>query len=145
MADLFKPTTSGTVSGQMSFNAVEFSIDEAFRKNIESINIRKRDKFLIKQTGFQYTKRQLHPISGTTELTDISINFVSVLTRPEFYQLVQLAKALNGASGLLIYRDDLASDRTYTGRWVNAGAFRDDSEILSTAAMELETYSYTAN
>jgi hypothetical protein len=126
----------------MVWNLTSMAISN-IEQYIESVDIVHRNKFINKRTGFETTKHAVHAVSGTDVLVDIAITYVADLPREVAQQLIRLANGTVGGGMALEFVEDFVTGGLYTGRWVNAGAYRDESAVRTGCEMVLACYAWS--
>lgn len=129
-------------SGQIVWNSTEIEIPTTFKEYVESVDHSIKSQFINKYTGFETKKYNIRDTS------EHHFNFMLVGDLPRWLRdlLHVLAIATNGA-GMIIRLDDTwvttEGSTLFDCRWVNAGDFVDNSELLNGATMNLVTYQST--
>lgn len=136
----------GSFNGQIVYPSIdlEFPLD-AFINIVESISFSISDQYINKLTGFETKKYKVH---DNTE-KNISIMLVGDL---EFWQmelLLNIATAMNSSGMILQWSDNFFTGTTsvpvlYSGRWINAGDFVENSALLCGGTIELVAYNINA-
>ena len=130
--------------GEIVYTTTGIEISPLLKGYIESINLTGINQYDNKYTGFESKKYQ---IANSNEKR-IQIMLVGNLPRWLCDSLESLAKAINGAGMILHFYDDFftgttESAITYECRWLNAGDFVDNSEILCGGSIELYAFDST--
>ena len=137
-----KLPTGSTFDGEMVYNSVELEVPATFKKYVETVGHTIKSQYINKYTGFETKK---YSIRNSSE-HHFRIMLVGDLPRWMRDLLHVLAIAMNGA-GMILQFDDTWITTTgstiYDCRWVNAGDFVDNSELLNGASMNLVSYSST--
>jgi len=139
-----KPKLPGgsSFSGQMVYNTVDIEVEDTFKDSVEWVAFKILGQYDYLLNGFEsiiykkdvYTQKK------------ISIMLVGSLNHNVKNQLHRLAIGLNGSGMILQWKDDIvsgtvASPVTYECRWLNAGKFVDNSEILCGGRIDLISFS----
>ena len=139
--------TGVSFTGQMPYKMAGYEIVDDIKKSIQSISIRRANRYIVKHTGFEYIKYKAANVAvdGDSNLVSIEIMFIGNMERWAHDMLRRLAIGVNGSGMPIEFFDDIASSYTYKGYWVNAGDFVESSEILCGASMVLECYDASAH
>lgn len=133
------PTFNGAYDGHMINNMTNFVID-SFDKYIEEINIIYRPVYDYNLTGFETVVYLLNSNTVSNIVADVNIILVGDLPIQIMRQFMQLSKGTLGAGMDLTFIDDIATDRTYIGKWSNAADFVENSELLCGGELFLKCY-----
>ena len=142
----FKPKLpdGATFNGEIVWPSTGMEIPDTFRLYVENVTYSIRNQFDVKYTGFETKK---YKIQNTNERL---YRFMLVGDLPRWMQdaLLRLAVAMNGAGMILQFKDNWISGTdesftTYDGRWLNAGDFVDNSELLCGGSIEYLAYTST--
>ncbi len=130
--------------GELVYSSTSIEISPLLKGYIQSINLAGMDQFDLKYTGFESKK---YKVANSNEKS-IRIMLVGNLPRWVCDSLESLAKAVNGAGMIIQFYDDFftgteASPITYECRWLNAGDFVDNSELLCGGSIELFAFDST--
>ncbi len=144
MAWALKPKfpTGTTFDGEMVWTSTDIEIPlEDFKNYVENIRHKINSQFENKYTGFETNK---YKVQNSDEKL-FRIMLVGNLPRWLQDALHRLAIAMNGAGIILQWKDDFftgttSSPVTYEARWLNAGDFVDNNELLCGGSMELLAY-----
>jgi len=134
-----KTPTGDTFSGQMVWNSTVIEIPTTFKEYVESVEHTIKSQYINKYTGFETKKYSIRDSSEH----HFSIMLVGDLPRWVRDLLHVLAISMNGAGMILQFDDTWITSTTstvYDCRWINAGDFVDNSELLNGASMELISY-----
>jgi hypothetical protein len=137
MANAFTPTITGSFDGELVWNMTSYVVSDNFKNYVESMEVVYRDVYINHRTGFETTKRVMHANTGTDILIDISITLIGSLSRGIMQQLQRLAQGVSGAGMELTFRDDWWESYQYSCRWINAGQFVENSNLLCGGRMDL--------
>ena len=137
-----KTPTGDTFNGQMVWNSTEIEVPTTFKEYVESVDHGIKSQYINKYTGFETKKYSIRDSSAH----HFRIMLVGDLPRWMRDLLHVLAIAMNGA-GMILQFDDTWITTTgstiYDCRWINAGDFVDNSELLNGASMDLVSYDST--
>lgn len=137
-----KLPTGATFNGELPWNSTEIEIPATFKNYVESCDYAIMSQYINKYTGFETKKYNKDDSSERM----FRIMLVGDLPRWMRDLLHALAIAMNG-SGMILQFDDTWITTTgstiYDCRWVNAGDFVDNSELLNGASMNLISYNTT--
>ena len=141
MADyLFTPSITETFSGQLIYPITLYKILSIKRIYIESVSYIYESKYTSKMTGLEKVNHIIHNYSGANCIAEINILFVLNLPRSFSSKMIQLARAVNSSGMDIAFRDDFGTNKIYTGKWINATDFSENSELLSNGTMTLKCY-----
>jgi len=143
MAWMIRPVlpTGTTFDGQLLYNITEYEIESVFKKYIESVEFEVMPQFETKITGF--TKKKYRKTNSST--IRISIMLVGNLPFWIHQLILGLAIGCNGAGITIDFRDTFCSATvdtpvTYNCRWLNAGDFVENSELINGGSIDLVAY-----
>jgi len=130
-----------TFDGELVFNSTEIEIPSTFKNYVENLTLSIEGQYSNKYTGFETKKYSLNE----NDTKFLSITLVNDLPRWLCDLLQNLAIAMNGEGMILEFVDDwitgtIAVPQAYNCRWVNAGDFTDNSELLCGASIDLIVY-----
>jgi hypothetical protein len=133
-----KMTTGYTFAGELPYPSTAIEVPITFKDIVERVTFEYKNQYEHKYTGFETIK---HKVNYYNEKA-FSIMLVGNLTRGWQDLLVRLATAMNGSGCILQFYDDWITGTTsvpvtYECRWVNAGDFVDNNELLCGGSMEL--------
>lgn len=131
-----------TFSGQLVYPTTVYEVDERLLKYIESISYSINDQYVVKNTGFE--KKKYKQNGGS--IKEISIILVGNLPFWMHEILIQLAISVNGAGMLIEFKDTIIAGTpdnpvVHDCRWVNAGDFVGNNELLNGGTIQLVVYS----
>ncbi len=129
-------------SGQLVYPTTVYEVDERLLKYIESIGYSINDQYVVKNTGFE--KKIYKQNAGT--IKEISITLVGNLPFWMHEILIQLAVSVNGSGMMIEFNDTIITGTTsaptvHDCRWVNAGDFVNNNELLNGGTIQLISYS----
>lgn len=127
-------------AGQLVYPMTAVTIPNTLKKYVESIELIEANEYMNKYTGFESKKYRVENTAGTAINTSISIMLVGNLPRWMSDLFQSLARGCNGAGMHLEFYDDFATTGQYTGRWVNAADFVDNSEALCGGSIDIECF-----
>lgn len=136
----FLPVFTGDLAGELSYTMANYAIPSAFRRSIESVSIKYRPAIEVKTTGFESVRHVIAPTSGNDILVDISIMLTGDVSYLDRRRLETLAHGMLGAGLSMYFYDDWMDDRVYLCRWVNAGDFVSNTELLAGGSMDLVSW-----
>jgi len=125
-------------NGELPYQSINMEIPTTFKNVVESVRFEYINQFDQKYTGFETIKHKINYYNNK----NISIMLIGSLTRGWQDVLIRLATAMNGAGCVLQFSDDWVTGTesvpiVYDCRWVNAGDFVDNNELLCGGSMEL--------
>lgn len=127
-----------TFSGQLVYNSTDNFIDSGIKHFIESISITYMSKYVNKYTGFETKKYRIRNMDFSYDVdAEVDVMFTGDLTKKYQNLLRNLANSVLGGGMQIKFTDDIASDKHFTGRWVNSGDFVDNTELLCGASLQL--------
>jgi hypothetical protein len=124
-------------NGEIVYNSTLLDVPNTLKKHIESIEIRYSEYNLVKNTGFEHKKYRVKNTGSTSAEAEMSIMLVGNLDRWVQSIFITIARACHGSGMLIEFFDDIATDKQYIGRWVNAGDFVDNSELICGGSIDL--------
>ena len=138
-----KPVLPGgtTFAGQIMFNITNYEISNDFKNHVESVSFRIPGQYEHVMTGFEsYVYKK-----STVSERIARIMMIGSLSHSMKNQLHRLAIGINGSGCVLQWKDDfifgsVASPTTHECRWLNAGKFVDNSELLCGGRIDLRIY-----
>jgi len=134
---------SGTsFDGQIVFDTTTFNIPTECRSQFASVTYSFVPAYVIKNTGFEPIKHRVANTSTTSVEVDVSIQLVGNAERRYVDLLREFAVAIMGAGMYIEFYDDWATDKVYTGRWINAAKFVENSEITGTGKIDFACWKY---
>lgn len=132
---------AATFTGQIVFNTTDLEVDDRLITHIESVDYGIFPQFLIKNTGFEKKKYKY------TDKSTVNISITLVGNLPFWLHqiLIQLATAVNGSGMIIQFNDTFVSGTTsaptvYDCRWLNAGDFVENNELLNGGVIELGAF-----
>ena len=136
----FKTTVPSGISfdGQIVYDSTLLQIPNTLKKYVQSIDVYHTSYNLVKHTGFEAKIYRKKNTSGTDLEAELSIMLVGDLPRWLQAMFVSLARACVGAGITVDFYDDWATDKQYTGYWVNASDFVDNSELLCGGSIDMQ-------
>ena len=136
--------SGASFTGQIVHNMTNVTIPNTLKRYVDSVTISESDAYLNKYTGFETKKYRIGNATGATVDASLSIMLVGDLPRWLMGLFESLARGCNGAGMELEFYDDWISSTQYTGRWVNAADFVDNSELLCGGSIDLAVFDMQA-
>jgi len=140
------PTDDAFAAGKLVWTSTDIEVSTDLKLYVEEVITEIDNKIELKNTGFQKKKYRKEDTSNTR----ISIMLVGNLPFWLEEILKRLAVAMNGSGMILQFKDTFANGTnddpiTYDTRWINAGDFVENSELLNGGSMELEAFTELAD
>ena len=138
----FRPVlpAGATFTGQTVYGMTAVEVPSSLKRYVDSLDIQYQDIYVEKMTGFQSKKYRLKNTTGTPLQANVTIVLAGNIPRWLQQLFLTIAKGCNGGGMQVDFYDDWATDKQYTCRWVNAGDFIDNSELLCGGALELQAF-----
>jgi hypothetical protein len=126
--------------GEMVYPVVNYEIPYDFKRFIDSVQFEETSRFNLKLDGFSYVQHQIESKEQSTLLCKVRIQTVGLLPVWLCDRLKNFATGANGAGIFVEFYDDWITWYTYTGRWVNACAIAESSEVHGSLSIELDCW-----
>lgn len=138
----FRPVlpAGSSFNGQTVYNMTNVEVPNTLKRYVESLEIVYADIYINKMTGFESKKYRIKNTTGTSIQASLRLTLIGSLPRWLQQLFVTIAKGCNGGGMQVDLYDDWTSDKQYTCRWVNAGDFIDNSELLCSGSLDLEAF-----
>ena len=122
---------------------VNLEIPYDFKRMIDSVEFKESSKYIIKNTGFEFTKHQVGAFASGEIHTSVNIRTCGDMPLYMTDLLKRMAYGCNSAGMILEFYDDWITDIVYTGRWINAGEIVENSVMHGAATIELACWKQT--
>jgi len=138
----FRPVlpAGSSFAGQTVYNMTAVEVPNTLLYYVDSLGIEYADIYINKMTGFETKKYRVKNTTGTSVQASLQLTLVGSLPRWLQQLFITIAKGCNGGGMQVDLYDDWATQKQYTCRWINAGDFIDNSELLCAGSLDLEAF-----
>jgi len=142
--NIFVPIFTGDLAGELGYTMANYAVPIALKKSIESVAVTYQNAVEVKMTGFEGIRHVIAPTTGDDILCTVDIQFAGDLAYSDRRRLETLANGMLGAGLSMYFYDDWIDSVAYTCRWLNAGDFVSNTELLAGGMMHLEAWKVVA-
>jgi hypothetical protein len=129
-----------TFNGEMVYPITDFEIPYSFKNQIDRVEFKEAPRFNLKINGFEYVQHQIESIETETIISKLSIQTIGSMPLWICDRLRIFSCGCNGSGMFLEFYDDWITNFIYTGRWINAGDIKENSDINGTVKIDLNCW-----